>query len=104
LHLYEPNELAMQRCSDLVNSNGTHTYRQVTLQWIAITMAGQCIKYILSLGLRVLHYGIPLGSVIFDPGLLAQLTGCGDMVNMNAVESPNQVEFLTQDLITYTKL
>jgi hypothetical protein len=52
----------------------------------------------------VLHYGIPLRSVIFDPGLLAQLTGCGDMVNMNAVESPNQVEFLTQDLLAYTKL
>jgi hypothetical protein len=65
---------------------------------------GQCISYVSSLGLRVLHYGIPLRSVIFDPGLLAQLTGCGDMVNMNAVESPNQVEFLTQDLLAYTKL
>jgi hypothetical protein len=35
---------------------------------------------------------------------LSQMTGRGDMVNMNAVESPNQGEFLTQDLLAYTKL
>ena len=52
----------------------------------------------------MLHYGIPLGSVVFDPGLLAQLTGCGDMLNMNAVESPDQVEFLTEDLLAYNNL
>jgi hypothetical protein len=35
---------------------------------------------------------------------LSQMTGCGDMANMKAVESPNQDEFLTQDLLAYTKL
>jgi hypothetical protein len=64
----------------------------------------QCIRYVLSLEFCVPHYGIPLGSVMFDPGLLAQLTRCGDMLNMNAVESPNQVEFLTQDLLAYNNL
>ena len=65
----------------------------MTLQWVAITMVGSVLR------LRVLHFG----SIIFDPGMLAQLTGCGDMVNMN-VESPNEVEFLTQDLLACTKL
>ena len=50
------------------------------------------------LRLRVLRFR----SIIFDPGMLAQLTGCGDMINMNVVESPNEVEFLT--LLACTKL
>lgn len=52
----------------------------------------------------MLHYGIPLGSVIFDPSLLAQLTACGDMLNITAEELRNQVEFLTQDLLAYKNL
>ena len=53
------------------------------------------------LRLRVLRFVFII--VIFDPGMLVLLTGCGDMVNMN-VESPNEVEFLTQDLLACTKL
>ena len=80
--------ILLQPCSDLVNSNGT------------LTPAGDtaigCIRNVLSLGLGELHHGVPLGKVIFGLGLLMQPTGCGDAVNMNAVESPNQFKFLTQ--------
>ena len=93
--------LLLQRCSDLVNSNGTHTPHTAMG---CHNYGEQCIRYVLSLGFCVLHYGIPLGSVVFDPGLLAQLTWCGDMLNMNAVESPDQVEFLTEDLLAYNNL
>ena len=82
--------LLLQRCSNLVNPNEIDTNR--ALQWVAITMVGIVLR------LRVLHFG----SVIFDPGMLAQLTRCGDMINMNLVESPNEVEFLT--LLACTKL
>jgi hypothetical protein len=82
--------LLLQRCSNLVNPNEIDTHR--SLQWVAITMVGIVLR------LRVLHFG----SVIFDPGMLAQLTGCGDMINMNVVESPNEVESLT--LLACTKL
>jgi len=70
--------LLLQRCSNLVNPNGIDTHR--ALQWVAITMVGIVLR------LRVLHFG----SVIFDPGIL---TGCGDMINMNVVGPPNEVEF-----------
>lgn len=77
-------------CSDLVNQNGT------------LTPAGEtaigCIKNGLSLGLEALHHGVPLSKVIFGLGLLVQPTGCGDTVNMNAVDSPNQFQFLTRSL------
>ena len=72
--------LLLQRCSNLVNPNEIDA-----LQWVAITMVGIVLR------LRVLHFG----SVIFDPGMLALLTWCGDMINMNLVESPNEVKFLT---------
>jgi len=75
--------LLLQRCSNLVNPNEIDTHR--ALQWVAITMVGIVLR------LRVLHFG----SVIFDPGMLALLTWCGDMINMNLVESPNEVKFLT---------
>lgn len=77
-------------CSDVVNQNGT------------LTPAGEtaigCIKNGLSLGLEALHHGVPLSRVIFGLGLLVQPTGCGDTVNMNAVESPYQFQFLTRAL------
>jgi hypothetical protein len=77
-------------CSDLVNQNGT------------LTPAGQtaigCIKNGLSLGLEAMRHGVPLSKVIFGLGILVQPTGCGDTINMNAVESPNQFRFLTRSL------
>jgi hypothetical protein len=80
--------ILFQSCSDLVNQNGT------------LTSAGEtamgCIKNGLSLGFEALHHGVPLGRVIFGLGLLAQPTGCGSVVNMNAVESANQFQFLAQ--------
>lgn len=82
--------ILFQSCSDLVNQNGT------------LTPAGEtaigCIKNGLSLGLEALHHRVPLSRVIFGLGLLMQPTGCGDTVNMNAVESPNQFQFLTRAL------
>lgn len=79
-----------QSCSNLVNQNGTLTPAGET--------AIECIKNGLSLGLEALHHGVPLSSVIFGLGLLMQPTGCGDTVNMNSVESPNQFQFLTRAL------
>lgn len=80
--------ILFQSCIDLVNQNGT------------LTSAGEtamgCVKNGLSLGLEALHHGVPLGRVIFGLGLLAQPTGCGSVLNMNAVESTNQFQFLTQ--------
>jgi hypothetical protein len=79
-----------QSCSNLVNQNDT------------LTPAGEtaigCIKNGLSLGLEALHHGVPLSSVIYGLGLLVQPTGCGNIVNMNSVESPNQFQFLTRAL------
>ena len=79
-----------QSCSNLVNQNGT------------LTPAGEtaigCIKNGLSLGLEALHHGVPLSSVVYGLGLLVQPTGCGNSVNMNSVESPNQFQFLTRAL------
>ncbi len=83
-------------CSDLVNSNGTLTPAGDTAL-SCDNYGGQYIRFVLSMGVPVLHYRVPLGDVLFDLGLLAQLTGFADMVNMTTVESPNQVEFLTQD-------
>ena len=79
--------ILLQTCNHLVNSNGTLTPAGNT------TMG--CIKSILSLGLGAIHRGTSLSSAIFGLGLLAQPTGCGNTVNMNAVESPNQFRFLT---------
>ncbi len=80
--------ILFQSCIDIVNQNGS------------LTPAGEtamgCIKNGLSLGLEALHHGVPLGRVIFGLGLLAQPTGCGSVVNMNAVESANQFQFLMQ--------
>ena len=80
--------ILFQSCNDLVNQKGT------------LTSAGEtamgCIRNGLSLGLEALHHGVPLERVIFGLGLLAQPTGCGSVVNMNAVESANQFQFLTQ--------
>ena len=78
--------ILLQPCSDLVNSNGTLTPAGDTVMG--------CVRSVLSLGLGALHHGVQLGRVIFGLGLLMQ--GCGDAVNMNAVESPNQFKFLTQ--------
>jgi hypothetical protein len=79
-----------QSCSNLVNQNDT------------LTPAGEtaigCIKNGLSLGLEALHHGVPLSSVIYGLGLLVQPTGCGNAINMNSVESPNQFQFLTRAL------
>jgi len=80
--------ILFQSCIDLVNQNGTLTSAGDT--------AMGCIKNGLSLGLEALHHGVPLERVIFGLGLLAQPTGCGSVVNMNAVESANQFQFLTQ--------
>ena len=82
--------ILFQSCIDLVNQNGTLTSAGDT--------AMACIKNGLSLGLEALHHGVPLGRVIFGLGLLAQPTGCGSVVNMNAVESSNQFQFLTRAL------
>jgi hypothetical protein len=78
----------LQPCSDLVNSNGTLTPAGNT--------AMGCIRSVLSLGLGALHQGVPLGRAIFGLGLLVQPAGCGDTINMNTIESPNQFKFLTQ--------
>ncbi len=79
--------ILLQTCNHLVNSNGT------------LTLAGNttmgCIKSILTLGLGAIHRGTSPSSAIFGLGLLAQPTGCGYTVNMNAVESLNQFRFLT---------
>jgi len=75
-------------CNDLVNQKGTLTPLGET--------AMGCIRNGLSLGLEALHHGVPLERVIFGLGLLVQPTGCGSVVNMNAVESANQFQFLTQ--------
>jgi hypothetical protein len=79
-----------QSCSDLVNQNGTLT----TAGDIAIG----CIKNGLSLGLEALHHGVSLSRVIFGLGLLTQPAGCGGVINMNAIESSNQFQFLTRAL------
>jgi hypothetical protein len=77
-----------QSCDNLVSQNGT------------LTSAGEiamgCIKNGLSLGLEALHHGVPLSSVIFGLNLLTQPTGCGGEINMNAIESANQFQFLTR--------
>jgi hypothetical protein len=77
-----------QSCDNLVSQNGT------------LTTAGEtamgCIKNGLSLGLEALHHGVPLSSVIFGLNLLTQPTGCGGEINMNAIESANQFQFLTR--------
>lgn len=80
--------ILLQPCSNLVNSNGTLTS-------VGDTAMG-CIRSVLSLGLGALHHGVPLGRVIFGLGLLVHPAGCGDTVNMNAIESLNQFKFLTQ--------
>lgn len=72
----------------LVNSDGTLTSAGNT------TMG--CIKSILSLGLDAIHRGTSPSSAIFGLGLLAQPTGCGNSLNMNVIETPNQFKFLTQ--------
>jgi hypothetical protein len=79
-----------QSCSNLVNQNDTLTPAGET--------AVECIKNGLSLGVQALHHGVPLSSVIYGLGLLVQPTGCGNAVNMNSVESPNQFQFLTRAL------
>ena len=77
-----------QSCDNLVSQNGT------------LTSAGEtamgCVKNGLSLGLEALHHGVPLSSVIFGLNLLTQPTGCGGEINMNAIESANQFQFLTR--------
>ena len=79
-----------QSCGDLVSQNGT------------LTTAGDraigCIKNGLSLGLEALNHGVPLPKVIFGLGLLTQPVGCGGVINMNAIDSPNQFQFLTRAL------
>jgi hypothetical protein len=79
-----------QSCSNLVNQNDTLTPAGET--------AVECIKNGLSLGVQAMHHGVPLSSVIYGLGLLVQPTGCGNAVNMNSVESPNQFQFLTRAL------
>ena len=80
--------ILFQSCDNLVSQNGT------------LTSAGEtamgCIKNGLSLGLEALHHGVPLSSVIFGLNLLTQPTGCGAELNMNAIESANQFQFLTR--------
>jgi len=80
--------ILLQSCNDLVSQNGT------------LTSAGEtamgCIKNGLSLGLEALHHGVPLSRAIFGLGVLAHSIGCGGIVNMNAIESPNQFQFLTR--------
>jgi hypothetical protein len=80
--------ILFQSCDNLVSQNGT------------LTSAGEtamgCIKNGLSLGLEALHHGVPLSSVIFGLNLLTQPTGCGGEINMNAIESANQFQFLTR--------
>jgi hypothetical protein len=65
-----------------------------------LTSAGEtamgCIKSGLSLGLEALHRGVPLSSVILGLNLLTQPTGCGGEINMNAIESASQFQFLTR--------
>jgi hypothetical protein len=77
-----------QSCDNLVSQNGT------------LTTAGEtamgCIKNGLSLGLEALHHGVSLASVVFGLNLLTQPTGCGGEINMNAIESANQFQFLTR--------
>ena len=80
--------ILFQSCDNLVSQNGT------------LTSAGQtamgCIKSALSLGLEALHHGVPLSNVIFGLNLLTQPSGCGGQINMNAIESANQFQFLTR--------
>ena len=80
--------ILLQNCNHLLNSNGTLNPAGDRAMW--------CVRTILSLGLGALHKGSSLSNVIFGLGLLAQPTGCGNTVNMNAVKSPNQFRFLTQ--------
>jgi hypothetical protein len=77
-----------QSCDNLVSQNGTLTSAGET--------AMDCIKNGLSLGLEALHHGVPLSSVIIGLDLLTQPTGCGGEINMNAIESANQFQFLTR--------
>jgi hypothetical protein len=81
-------KILFQKCSHLLNPNGTLT--------AAGDRAMSCVRTILSLGLGALHKGSSLSNVIFGLGVLAQPTGCGNTVNMNAVQSANQFRFLTQ--------
>jgi hypothetical protein len=78
----------LQKCNHLLNSNRTLTPAGDRAMW--------CVNSILSLGLGALHKGSSLSNVIFGLGVLAQPTGCGNTVNMNAVKSINQFRFLTQ--------
>jgi hypothetical protein len=82
--------ILLEKCNHLLNSNGTLTSAGDRAMW--------CVRSTLSLGLGALHRGSSLSDVIFGLGLLAQPTGCGNVVNMNAVKSPNQFKFLTQAL------
>ena len=81
--------ILLQPCSDLVNSNGTLTPAGDT--------AMGCIRNI-TMSFRT--WGGTSRSTIREshvwPWVVVQPTGCGDTVNMNAVESPNQFKFLTQ--------
>lgn len=80
--------ILLQKCNQLVNSNGTLTTAGIRAMW--------CVSSILSLGLGALHKGSSISNVIFGLGVLVQPTGCGNTVNMNAVKSINQFRFLTQ--------
>jgi hypothetical protein len=80
--------LLSQKCTQLINSNGTLTPIGTT------TM--ECIKSVLSFGLSANHRGTPLSSAVYGLGLLAQSTGCGNEVNMSPIESPNQFKLLLQ--------
>ncbi|HEY7081786.1 MAG TPA: hypothetical protein VH500_18995 [Nitrososphaeraceae archaeon] len=80
--------ILLQTCNHLLNSKGTLNPAGDRAIW--------CVSSTMSLGLGALHRGSSLSNVIFGLGLLAQPTGCGNVLNMNAVKSPNQFKFLTQ--------
>jgi hypothetical protein len=80
--------ILLQKCNHLLNPNGTLT--------TAGDRAISCVRTILSSGLEALHKGSSLSNVISGLVVLAQPTGCGNTVNMNAVKSANQFRFLTQ--------
>jgi|SRR5215469_2411054 len=82
--------ILLQTCNHLLNSNGTLNPAGDRAMW--------CVRSTVSLGLGALHRGSSLSNVIFGLGLLAQPTGCGNEVNMDAVKSLNQFKFLTQAL------
>ena len=74
--------LLLQSCSDLVNADGTLTSAGNT--------AKACIANGVGLALGGLNLGLPYNTVISGLGALAEMTGCGGIVDMSKIPTQDQ--------------